>query len=346
MRAIACKSLPSGVLVACLTVSGCESPPVETIQTGYRGTGMVQVDNQQASIAKRAANQAPAAIPPIPGDETATAASAYQNVQLLGDLSTGEFNRLMIAITNWVSPQEGCTYCHSAENFADDSKYTKAVSRRMLEMTRHINSGWKPHVAETGVTCFTCHRGQPVPANVWFRDAGPAHAKAYSGNKAGQNAPADKVGLSSLPNDPFTFYFDMADEIRVASAQALPGGNPHDIMQTEKTYGLMMHLSQSLGVNCTFCHNSQSFSSWSQSTPQRVTAWHGIRMVRDLNANFLTPMTETFPRNRLGPLGDAPKVNCATCHQGAHKPLYGASMLKDYPVLGSSARSAQGPTAP
>jgi mono/diheme cytochrome c family protein len=27
-------------------------------------------------------------------------------------------------------------------------------------------------------------------------------------------------------------------------------------------------------------------------------------------------------------MGDVAKVNCATCHQGAYKPLYGASMLK------------------
>jgi photosynthetic reaction center cytochrome c subunit len=346
MRPILFMSLQSGVLAACVVVSGCERPPVDAVQKGYRGTGMVQVDNQAASIAKRALNQAPAAIPPIAADDTTTAASAYQNVQVLGDLSTGEFTRFMVAITNWVSPQEGCTYCHSAENFADDSKYTKVVSRRMLQMTQHINSGWKTHVAQTGVTCFTCHRGQPVPANIWFNDPGPAHAKAYSGNKAGQNAPAGTVALSSLPNDPFTPYFDKTDEIRVVSMEALPAGNPQDIMQTEKSYGLMMHLSQSLGVNCTFCHNSRSFSAWDQSTPQRGIAWHGIRMVRDLNANFLTPLRDTFPGNRLGPLGDAPKLNCATCHQGVNKPLYGASMLKDYPELGVSVVAAQGVATP
>ena len=27
------------------------------------------------------------------------------------------------------------------------------------------------------------------------------------------------------------------------------------------------------------------------------------------------------------------KVNCATCHQGVYKPLYGAAMAKDYPEL-------------
>jgi photosynthetic reaction center cytochrome c subunit len=61
-----------------------------------------------------------------------------------------------------------------------------------------------------------------------------------------------------------------------------------------------------------------------------------------------------FPQERLGPLGDVAKINCATCHQGAYKPLYGASMLKDYaeygrlapppPVLPPTTSSATGAT--
>jgi photosynthetic reaction center cytochrome c subunit len=95
----------------------------------------------------------------------------------------------------------------------------------------------------------------------------------------------------------------------------------------------MIHMSEGLGVNCTFCHNSRSFTGWSESTPQRVTAWHGIRMVRDLNTSYLEPLTAQFPANRLGPGGDVAKINCSTCHQGVSKPLYGAPMAKDYPEL-------------
>ena len=65
-----------------------------------------------------------------------------------------------------------------------------------------------------------------------------------------------------------------------------------------------------------------------------MTAWHGIQMVRDLNANYLDPLKATSPRTRLGPTGDGPKLNCATCHQGVNKPLFGVSMAKDYPELG------------
>jgi photosynthetic reaction center cytochrome c subunit len=56
-------------------------------------------------------------------------------------------------------------------------------------------------------------------------------------------------------------------------------------------------------------------------------------MVKDVNSNFIVPITAIFPPNRLGPDGDVAKANCATCHQGANKPLLGKSMLKDYPYL-------------
>ena len=98
--------------------------------------------------------------------------------------------------------------------------------------------------------------------------------------------------------------------------------------------------SQSLGVNCTYCHNTQNFGNWAESTPQRVTAWHGIRMVRDLNTAYLDPLAATLPANRHGPAGDGPKLNCGTCHQGAYKPLYGASQLKEHPELAGGVKVA------
>ena len=56
-------------------------------------------------------------------------------------------------------------------------------------------------------------------------------------------------------------------------------------------------------------------------------------MARDLNGDYMEGLTKTFPANRLGPHGDVAKINCATCHQGAYKPVYGAKMAKDFPEL-------------
>ena len=120
----------------------------------------------------------------------------YDNVRVLGDVSAGEFTRLMVNMTEWVAPTEGCAACHDVADFADDSLYTKVVARRMLEMVRHVNGHWTEHVAQTGVTCYTCHRGRLVPPNVWFNDHGLKQADGAVQMPAGQNHPTAAVGGS------------------------------------------------------------------------------------------------------------------------------------------------------
>jgi photosynthetic reaction center cytochrome c subunit len=119
------------------------------------------------------------------------------------------------------------------------------------------------------------------------------------------------------------------------------------IKQTDWTYALMMHYATALGVSCEFCHNSRAFQDWSQSTPQRVTAWYAEGMLRDLNRNYMVPLTATFPAALRGPSGDVAKMNCATCHQGVYKPLYGAAMAQNFPPLeGVGATGATAATMP
>jgi photosynthetic reaction center cytochrome c subunit len=63
-------------------------------------------------------------------------------------------------------------------------------------------------------------------------------------------------------------------------------------------------------------------------------------MARDLNSNYLGSLAGVFPPDRLGPTGDVPKVDCATCHQGAYKPLYGADILNGHPGLTGGVKTA------
>jgi photosynthetic reaction center cytochrome c subunit len=336
--------IPFGALlaIAFFFTVGWERPPINVQQVGYRGTGMEEPNNPREQASLTAMNQVPPEIYPLdsPADlaNAPKASEIYENVQVLGDLPEPQFTRLMAAITEWVAPEEGCGYCHNLDNLADDSLYTKTVSRRMIQMTWDINSGWQDHVKETGVTCYTCHRGNPVPANIWFNEEPQRFASAgMLGWNDGQNRPSDLSASTSLPVTAFAAYLAGDAPIRVQSTAALPtteGGAT--IQQTEQTYGLMMHMSDGLGVGCTYCHNTQAFGSWELSPPPRQTAWHGIRMVQDLNGTYMEPLTDTFPAERLGPTGDVPKANCATCHQGVFKPLYGASMLDQYPSLSGS----------
>ena len=44
--------------------------------------------------------------------------------------------------------------------------------------------------------------------------------------------------------------------------------------------------------------------------------------------------------------GDVAKGNCATCHQGAYKPLYGAQMAKHYPGMQAPVKPVDPAAAP
>jgi photosynthetic reaction center cytochrome c subunit len=297
-----------------LAVAGCDFSAEErqTSQRGFRGTAMEVTYDERAQAEKyqQIVNNIPVPVPPAGASPPGPL--PWQNVQVLNDISVAEFNRTMIAMSTWVAGTGNCAYCHNVLRPQDDTLpngtpiYTKLVARRMLQMTRHINSQYATHVVNTGVTCYTCHLGQPLPNGLWFYDK---------------------------QSDYLRHYLDR-DGARVISTGIEPSdANRSSVKQTEWTYALMISQSKSLGVNCTYCHNTRIFASWDEAPPQRVTAFHGINMLRDLNTNFLAPLQPVYPANRLGPMGDAPKAQCSTCHNGVYKPLFGAQMAKDYPAM-------------
>lgn len=347
-RTIAIAALAS----AALTLSGCELGPKQSVQNGHRGTGMDTVTLKKVAMAK---DDVPAPPYESPSTEGPRAKDVYQNVQVLGDVSEEQFTYTMAAITAWIAPEKGCNYCHNPENMASDEIYTKVAARKMLQMTRNINQNWTKHVATTGVTCWTCHRGNAIPANYW---ALPEPGKnGIIGNLQGQNQPLPDSAYSSLPNASLALYLTgdpkTDKSIRVVSDGIHPtAANKLTVKETEPQYALMNHISTSLGVNCTFCHNAQAFKPWNISTPKRATAWYGLRMVRDLNGQYISPLKDVFPAHRKGPMGDPFKVSCATCHQGKSKPMGGYKMAKDYPALWGSpvatpvAAPAAAPEAP
>jgi photosynthetic reaction center cytochrome c subunit len=321
----------AGAFIAIPMVRQFQWPGTTSVQHGFRGTAMDVIYHTDDLPALAAANKVPGYLPQLP-PVGPKASAVYKNVQILGNLSVGQFTRTMASITQWVAPQQGCNYCHNPANMADDGKYTKVVARRMIQMTQNINQNWTQHVAATGVVCWTCHRGNNIPLNVW-NNAEPPKSMGFAESQSGLAHPSKAAALASLPTDPFTPFLEGDANIRVNSTTALPTGDRSSINQTDWTYALMMHMSSALGVNCTYCHNTRAFSSWAESPVQRVTAWYGIRMVRQMNVDYLDPLAPVFPDYRKGPMGDVAKVNCTTCHQGIYKPLYGVSMAKDFPEL-------------
>ena len=76
------RSVTLVALGVALLVAGCERPPVETVQRGYRGLGMVEVFNPRAEAVRVSQNQVPAPIPAAspggpPGDAAGIGAGTW-----------------------------------------------------------------------------------------------------------------------------------------------------------------------------------------------------------------------------------------------------------------------------
>ncbi len=343
--------LVGGVGVAVVVVAGLVSLgqpyATDSLQTGPRGTGMSvpkfesDLATPDPDIALVFENE-----PWVPEPDEELARDIYENVQVLGDLTDANFNRLMGAMTEWVSPDEGCAYCHGEgdlSTYGEDKLYTKVVARRMIEMTQHINEAWAGHVnanGEVGVTCMTCHRGEAVPSEIWF-EVTPVNMRV-EGWGAVQNRVTPLSQFTSLPSDALEKFLLDDHPINVHSLQARIAEDVTDPdtatwQDTERTYSLMNYVSNALGVNCVFCHNSRAFYDPGQNTPQWATAILGIDMVREMNNEYLVPLKDEYPPERLGPVHeDAPKAACATCHKGYQQPLQGLNVIRDWPELATT----------
>lgn len=347
--AILVGAVGSALFLAALLVTWGNPYQTDSMQTGPAGTGMSVPEFNTARLSEDPTIAEYYTEAPYEREEgEPLAQDIYENVQVLGGLSEGNFNRVMLAMTQWVSPDEGCAYCHANADegeYADDDLYTKVVSRRMIQMTQHINEEWDAHVnavAEVGVNCYTCHRGQHVPSGIWF-NVTPVNERV-DGWAAVQNRATSMSQSTSLPSSALEVYLTDYDsyvnvhdlESRVAG---VPGITPdvHTIQKTEMTYSLMNYFSNSLGVNCVFCHNSRAFYDAAQYTPQWGIAQLGRQMVIELNQEYLIPLGPVYPENRLGPIyADAPKAACRTCHKGYQRPMQGLNMTDDWPELAST----------
>ena len=250
---------------------------------------------------------------------------------LLDVLTDENYTRLVTAMREWTG----------IPNLLDGSdNYQNAVALQMIQMTQSINSDWEGHVSvneQVGVTCYTCHRGQPVPSGIWFE--GTPVTLATEGWASVQNRATALSQSTSLPSDALYQYLVEGGQITVHDLESRVSGSPADgipsIQDTERTFSLMNYFANSLGVNCTFCHNTRAFYDVGQVTPQWATASLGIAMVLELNDLWILPIAGILPPERLGPLGDGPKLACNTCHKGAARPLGGTNVIGNWPELAS-----------
>lgn len=89
-------------------------------------------------------------------------------VKVLTGLYAQQFQEEMNFMTQALGVN--CNTCHVRGNFASEEKPEKLTARRMLEMTKMMNTQFFPdHKPKEGesvlgrVTCYTCHQGEQTP---------------------------------------------------------------------------------------------------------------------------------------------------------------------------------------
>ena len=319
------------------------APNWNGVQLGNQPGELILFPNGQA---REPVNQTPPAPLPAASPGGAKASAAYRNVHVLGELDQAQFMRLQEAITQWVSPTQGCAFCHVDNDYASDAKPQKIAARLMLSMTKHINADMQNHVAPAGVTCYTCHRGQPIPAETWFPQV-PQPEKRFVAAQEPYREAGDTV-RNFFPDAGWQEYFLGNEPIVVESVTPLPSKTVAAQPEVARIYEMMMQMADGMGVNCGFCHNSRDFADWRQSTPFRWIAHYAIEQIRELNRNWLLKLGHQMPmtRNLVGEtnLPVLPAVEagtqtgngfvvCATCHYAQPKPMGGANVIAAYPGL-------------
>jgi hypothetical protein len=101
----------------------------------------------------------------IKGKEKMIVDSVFNNLKVLGGFPA---ENLVFAMNSWSRALGvSCGHCHNTNNFADDDKQKKEISRQMVEMGNMISQKLKTirGLSERPiVNCTTCHRGDLKPA--------------------------------------------------------------------------------------------------------------------------------------------------------------------------------------
>lgn len=215
-----------------------------------------------------------------------------QNVQVLRNMDTAQIWNYMQRISGAMGVS--CQYCHDINNLAADSYPQKISARLMLLLVRDLNAQYMvnlPNWRGNFVQCDTCHNGQALnvpsvsdefnkstpsidvvlePLDIQglpIRDINVLTDTIKPRDATGAPLPSLRMGLKQATLYYYYNYFiwkpfDPADRTsgRGSLALLVEGNRTQD--QVTINQNTMNDMNWSLGVGCTYCHNSRNFYAW------------------------------------------------------------------------------------
>lgn len=110
------------------------------------------------------AQQAPAEgeqkTPWVEDADTRPAEQAYKNIKVLTGVPANRVKTIMNVWKNSLGVE--CTFCHTRGEWDSDSIQEKGYAREMHKLTSNLARDY--FEGKDSVTCYTCHRGEKVPA--------------------------------------------------------------------------------------------------------------------------------------------------------------------------------------
>jgi photosynthetic reaction center cytochrome c subunit len=278
------------------------------------------------------------------------------NVQVLVGMNTSQIWQYM---TQYVSPAlgVGCQYCHNINNFASEEYPQKASARAMLRLVNDVNSEFivnLPNWQGNYVQCATCHNGQAVGMEAFgdqfAKSVPPINVVVDPLDAQGRPIldPAQKpepVRDPLLLKEAILYYvsnyqvwkpYDPADPESGRGSLALTYETGRTQDQVTVNQNVMNYMSWSLGVGCTYCHNSRNFVAYETDPAgnlanpvyayNKLKAQRMLQLTTWLQANWLNygangyaaipdhGASELTYRTLQGQVYNVP--GCYTCHQG------------------------------
>ena len=303
-------------------------PRWTSIQRGYRGLGMDQIVNPRRLEDKLAAEQDPGpAADRRPGRHAGP--EVYENVKVLGDLDSrrvhpadGRDHGLGGAAAGLhLLPRRG--RATSPPTRSTPRWWRGGCSR----WSRNINGDWQTHVH--GHRRHLLHL-PPRPARARRMSGSTIRAAAArpacSATMRARTTRSAGPATRSLPYDPFTPFLEQDNNIRVVADDGrCPAPTTSRSSRPSGPTRLMIHFSTSLGVNCTYCHNSRASSPGTRAPaalhrlvrhPDGARRQQRLPQLRCTGSSRPTGWAcsgtwaeSGVKRNIPGPCGKAPAVN-------------------------------------